>query len=485
MSALQQPWNIGAALARVAAEHPDRDAIVAADLRLSYSKVWKIVQAFAVNMQGIGIGQDTTVALDSRDLIASVSVMAATTLLGARFVLHNPMTGIEPGPLVVLYSPDRPAPKVEGARVVQMTAAWSPMSTPVEPETATGFAGALSAEAPWWTIHTSGTTGQPKALLLSQRIAFDRSVAVAGDFLAGETRFVSIFPCHTRPFFVRAMAALVNGATILDAVDPAILAAEGVTLFAGSPRGVQDWLTTWKPKQRFARVQVSGAPFSDAIAARMLATFDAVDDVYGAGETNKSFVNRRTLRAGQVCRIGLPQDSTIEVRRPDGQPCATGEVGEVRVRNGYLAPGYRDAPEATRRAFRGGWFHPGDLAKYEPNGALTIVGRVDQIINLGGTKVDPVEIEEVLHDVPGVRQAAVFLDPLEQLPPRTMAFLLLETGADIVSTIDNAISRCGEKLSGLKTPGYFFVVPEIPMTHDGVPRRGECARIARTLSRQG
>jgi len=100
---------------------------MAADMRISYSKPWKIVQAFAVNMQGIGIGRDTTVALDSRDLIASVSVMAATVLLGARFVLHNPMTGTQPGPLVVLYSPDRPAPQVEGARMVQMTAAWSPV----------------------------------------------------------------------------------------------------------------------------------------------------------------------------------------------------------------------------------------------------------------------------------------------------------------------------------------------------------------------
>ncbi len=485
MGALQQPWNIGAALARGAAAHPDREAIVAADLRLSYAKLWQIAQAFALNMQAHGIGRGVTVALESRDLIASVAVMAATALVGARFVLHNPMTGVEPGPLVVLHSPDRPAPLVPDARVIEMTAAWSPMHTLVGPETAEAFPGAEAAEAPWWTIHTSGTTGHPKALILGQRVAHDRSVAAATDFRGGETRFCSIFPCYTRPFFVRAMAALVNGSTILDILDPGILASEGANLFAGSPRLIQDWLTRWQPRVRFARVQVSGAPFSDAAAARMLAVFDAVEDVYGAGETNKSFVNLRQMQDGQIRRFGKPQDSEIEISRPDGSRCAVGEVGEVRVRNAYLAPGYRDAPEATARAFRHGWFHPGDLARWEADGALTIVGRVDQIINLSGTKIDPAEVEDVLHEVSGVVQAAVFLDPVEQVPPRTMAFLMLAPGVDLVSTVDAAIAHCAQRLAGLKSPGYFFVVPEIPMTHDGVPRRSECARIAKSLPRQG
>lgn len=485
MSALDQPWNIGAALARGAALHPDREAIVAADVRLSYDKLWQIAQAFALKMQDHGIGHGKTVVLESRDMIAAVSVMAATALLGARFVLHNPQTGTEPGPLIVLYSPDRPAPQVAGAKVVQMTADWSPRHTPVGPETAGRFAGAENAEAPWWTIHTSGTTGRPKALILSQRIAFDRSVAAAGDFRGGETRFCSIFPCYTRPFFVRAMAALVNGATILDFLDPDILSREGANLFSGSPKLVQDWLTRWQPRPRFARLQVSGAPFNDAAAARMLATFDVVEDVYGAGETNKSFVNLRQLQDGQVRRIGKPQDSTVQVLRADGHPCAVGEVGEVRVRNSYLASGYRDAPEATARSFRDGWFHPGDLARWEPGGALTIVGRLGQIINLSGTKIDPAEVEEVLHEVAGVQQSAVFLDPMEQMPPRTMAFLMLEPGIDMVSTVDAVIAHCAQRLAGLKAPGYFFVVPEIPMTHDGVPRRSECARVAKDLPRGG
>lgn len=486
MSALDQPWNIGAALARGAAAHPDREAIVAPDMRLSYLKLWQLSQAFALNMQANGIGQGVTVELQSRDMIASVAVMVATALLGARFVLHNPLTGIEPGPVALLHSPES-SPKTvpPGAQVVAMTADWSPRSTAVGPDTALAFPGAIAADAPWWTIHTSGTTGQPKALILSQKIAFDRSVAVAGDFLGAETRFCPIFPCWTRPFYVRAMAALVNGATILDSKDPAFLAAEGANLFAGSPRQVLEWIEAARPGQRFRQVQVSGAPFSDEAAQRMLAVFDLVDDVYGSGESNKSFVNRRHLQNGRMTRTGMPQDSVVEVRNAENRLCAIGEVGELRVRNSYLVPGYRDAPAATARAFRDGWFHPGDLARWEANGALIIVGRVDQIINLGGVKVDPLEVEDVLQEVPGVLQAAVFLDPREQTPPRTMAFLVLAPSADIVSTVDAVVAHCRQRLTGIKAPGYFFVVPDIPMTHDGVPRRAECARIARDLPREG
>lgn len=486
MSALDQPWNIGAALARGAAAYPDREALVAPDMRLSYLKLWQIAQAFALNMQAKGIGQGVTVELQSRDMIASVAVMVATALVGARFVLHNPLTGVEPGPLVLLHSPESPPIDVPpGAQVVPMTADWSPRSTPVGPDTANAFPGAVDADAPWWTIHTSGTTGHPKALILSQKIAFDRSVAVAGDFHGAATRFCSLFPCWTRPFYVRAMAALVNGATILDSKNPAFLAAEGANLFAGSPRQVLEWLEAEQPKHRFAQIQVSGAPFSDEAALKMLATFDLVDDVYGSGESNKSFVNRRHLQGGQMARTGMPQDSVIEVRNSAGEPCAPGETGELRVRNGYLVPGYRDAPAATARSFRDGWFHPGDLARWEPNGALTIVGRVDQIINLGGIKIDPSEVEDVLLQVPGVRQAAVFLDPREQTPPRTMAFLVLAPSSDIVSTVDAVVAHCSTRLAGSKAPGYFYVVPDIPLTHDGVPRRAECARIARDLPREG
>ncbi len=470
---------------------PDREAIVAPDMRLSHVKLWQVAQAFALNMQVNGIGQGVTAELQSRDMIASVAVMAATALaatalVGARLVVHTALTGVEPGPLVLLHSPESPPTDVPpGVRLVAMTAEWSPCSTVAGPDTAKAFPGAIVADAPWWTIHTSGTTGDPKALILSRKIAFDRSIAVARDFRGAETRFCSIFPCWTRPFFVRAMAALVNGATILDSKGPTLLAAEGANLFAGSPRKVLEWLIETRPKDRLPIIHVSGAPFSDKVALKMLATFDVLFDAYGSGESNKSFVNRRHLHEGKMTRTGLPQDTAVEVRNSECQPCVMGEVRELRVRNSYLVPGYRDAPAASARSFRDGWFHPGDLARREANGALVVVGRVDQIINLGGIKIDPLEVEAVLLQVRGVRQAAVFLDPREQTPPRTMAFLVLAPSVDIVSTIDAVVAHCTQRLTGTKAPSYFYVVPDISVTHDGVPRGAECARIARDLPGEG
>ncbi len=483
MNALEQPWNIGMIIATRASAHGERDAIVAEDIRINYRKLWQIAQAFAVNMRQHGIRSGVTVALDSHDMIASVGVMIATALLGASFVLYNQKAIYEPGSIVILYSPDRPTPVAEGMRIVLISADWSPRNSVVDPSAIHGFSGPDRSEASWWTMHTSGTTGHPKALVLSYQVAFDRSIAAQKDFLGEATRFCPLFPCYTRPFFVRAMAALVNGSTILDGRDPAFLSAEGANLFCGSPRQVHEWLTQWRVRQRFLRVQVSGAPFSDEAALEMFGIFDIVEDVYGSSETNKSFVNRRIQREGRVERIGFPQDSLVELLSVDGRVCSVGEVGEVRVRNGYMVDGYVDDPVSTARAFREGWFYPGDLGRWEADGALRIIGRVDQIINLDGTKIDPAEIEQLLQTVDGVHSAAVFLDPSENVAERTMAFLVLDKGADVVSTVQAAIDLSEKKIGSVKAPGYFFVVPDIPMTHDGVPRRGECARIARTLPR--
>jgi acyl-coenzyme A synthetase/AMP-(fatty) acid ligase len=415
-------------------------------------------------------------------MIASVAVMIATSLIGARLVIYSPRDELSDDDTIILYSPDQAKP-VDG-RATLIPANWSPRYTKIPNDADLGFLGYRDPEDTWWTIHTSGTTGRPKALGLSHRVAYDRSIAVNGDFRGADTRFCSMFPCNVRPFLVRAMAALSNGSTIVDTMDPAFMDAEGVNLISASPRQVLGWLEDYNPKMRFPKLQVSGAPLRPKAVATLLRTFETVQDVYGSGETNKSFVNQWSMQGGTAVVAGVPQDTDVEIVDAKGVPCPTDVVGDVRMRNSYMCDGYVDAPEATARAFRAGWFYPGDLGQWTVRGALQIVGRADQVINLGGTKVDPLEVEDVLLCVPNVIEAAVFLDPIEQSPPRTMAFLRVASGCDLADTVKTAVTLCEKQLGGAKAPGYVFVVPEIPMTNDGVPRREDCARMAKSLPRQ-
>ncbi|MDP1670277.1 class I adenylate-forming enzyme family protein [Phaeovulum sp.] len=478
MTALLQSANLGAAFARTAMAQPGRQAIVAEDMALDYARLWLIVQGFALRMQAAGIDQRAIVALKSTDMIASIAVMFATTLLGAGFVIWEDQL-LADGvvrPTHVLRSPEVAAPG--GVASILMEASWSPKHTPVPENACEHFPGAADTEAAWWYLHTSGTTGRPKYLALSQRVALDRSLALGSDFLGAETRFTSLFPCTTRPFFVRAMAALVHGATIIDTIDPAFMQAQGVTLVCGSPRQTEAWLQGRRLSPRLMLLQLSGARFTAAQAEVLLGSFQKVEDVYGSSETNKAFVNVKTLDDGTLVTRASPQDSSVEILRPDGAPCASGEIGEVRIRNSYMVPGYINALEATRRAFRDGWFHPGDLACWDQQAALCIVGRVDEIINLGGMKIDPLEVEQALR-VPGVRASACFRDPRGEL--RLLAFVEIEASRDPEPVVRQAMAQCAQKLGPLMTPALVYVVERIPMTHDGVPMRAQCEVMAKDL----
>ena len=478
MSVLGQATNLGAAFAREAIAHPDGQAIVAADMTLDYRKLLLIVQSFALRMQAEGIDQSAIVALKSTDLIASVATMFATTLVGAGFVIWEDRL-LRDGvvtPTHVLRSPEVPLP--EGVASILMEASWSPKYTPVDAEAVARLSGAKDPDAPWWYLHTSGTTSRPKYLALSQRVALDRSRALRTDFQGAETRFAPLFPCNTRPFFVRAMAALVNGATIIDTIDPAFMQAEGVNLVCGSPRQAEEWLAGRKLSPRLLLLQVSGARFSAAQAQALLGSFHKVEDVYGSSETNKAFVNVKTLDEGTLITRAAVQDSQVAVCAPDGRLCGAGEVGEVRIRNGYMVPGYIGAPEATARAFREGWFYPGDLAHWDKAGTLHIVGRVDELINLGGLKIDPFAVEHALR-VEGVRNAACFRDPHGAM--RVLAFVEIDGNRDPEPVVRMAMDRCAATLGAVMTPALIYVVGRIPMTHDGVPMRHQCELMAKDM----
>ena len=477
-----QPMNIGMCFARVANENPNHDAIVAADITLSYAKLWRIVRGFATRMQEVGIDRNSIVAVRSRDMIACVASMMATSLLGASYVSFEKWLlgdGVV-SPTHFLRSPD--VSPYGGLNYHMMDANW-PQAAPPNPNSdGSEFSGYADANDPWWYVHTSGTTGEPKYLSLSQRDVYFRSQAVREDFRSLHTRFCSLFPCTTRPFVARANAALLNACTIVDSIDIAFMQAHGVNFICGAPRTTMEWLAGRCILPKIPLLQVSGAKLSVADATSLLQSFETVEDVYGAGETNKSFVNVKTLDSGRMTTRGKPLDSEVQIVGTDGTPTTEpGLQGSIRIRNNYMSSIYIGAPKASERAFRDGWFYPGDLAEWGPSGELVIAGRVDEIINLGGVKVDPTNIDETLCSVDGISAAAAFRDPSEHTPPRLMAIVTITNLAEADNCIAAAYLACGERFGANVAPQVILVVPTIPMTGDGAPRRTECQRLAHSI----
>ncbi|MGB8313777.1 MAG: class I adenylate-forming enzyme family protein [Aestuariivirga sp.] len=257
---------------------------------------------------------------------------------------------------------------------------------------------------------------------------------------------------------------------------------QGVNLICGAPRTTMEWLAGRRISPKLPVLQVSGAKLSDADAAFLLQSFEAVEDVYGASETSKSFVNVKALVEGRLTTRGKPLDSDVQIIGPEGSPVpGPGLQGFVRIRNSYMASAYVGAPEASERAFRDGWFYPGDLAQWGPAGELMVSGRADEIINLGGFKVDAASIDETLRSVAGISAAAAFRDPTEPMPPRLMAMVTVTNSADASKCVAAAHQACSKRFGSNIAPHVILVVPAIPMTGDGAPRRAECQRLALTF----
>jgi acyl-CoA synthetase (AMP-forming)/AMP-acid ligase II len=476
----RQQMNIGMNFSRVAKANPNHEAIVAADITLTFGKLWRIVLGFATRMRELGIDRSSTVAVHSRDMIACLASMLAASLLGARYVsLEARLVG--DGivvPTHILRSPE--VKPFKDLAYHMMDASWPQAGPPNADDSK--FPGYDDADDPWWVVHTSGTTGKPKYLNISQRAVFCRSMAVQADFKPLHTRLCCLFPCNTRPFFARANAALLNACTIIDTIDIAFMQAQGVNLVCGTPRTAMEWLSGRTIAPHLPLIQVSGAKLSDANAAALLRSFDTVEDVYGSSETSKSFVNVKTLNQGRVVTRGQSLDSEVQIIDMDGEPCTRpGLKGTVRIRNSYMASAYIAAPQATDKAFRDGWFYPGDLGWWGPAGELVIGGRFDEIINLGGGKVDPAAVDEVLCSVEGITSAASFRDPADVIPPGLMAMVTVSDLAEADKCIAAAHFACRERLAAFMVPRMIFVVPSIPMTSDGAPRRTECQLLAQEL----
>lgn len=476
--------NPGKALRRAAQDAPDRPAIVFADQDIRYAQLLALTEGFALRMQALGVGPASTVHLDSRDVALVAPTLLASALLGARF-LQNVGGVDQPGTPRVTHALAGPDAVARSYPVVTVGADWSPAQVRAEGLTWDPAWDARDADAPLLIVYTSGTTGMPKFLALSQRMVAGRSAAVADEFRPGETRLAALFPPDSRPFLARLLAVLWNRATMVAETRPELWAGLGVNRVSGSLGQAKKLFSTRVLSPRLPVIEVSGARLEEADAGLLLRSFQTVDDTYGASETNKTFSHFKTLSAdSRVISTPNPRDSTIQILRDDGSLAGPGEEGEVRIRNPYLATGYLGAPEATAKAFRNGWFHPGDRGLIAADGSLTIRPRGGEFVNAGGAKVGLQAIDAVLASVDGILAAVAFPSPKPGADGAMLAFAVFDEDVNRPQVVARARALCTEVLGAALTPAVIRPVDQLPRMADGTPDREACkAMILQAVSR--
>ena len=202
----------------------------------------------------------------------------------------------------------------------------------------------------------------------------------------------------------------------------------------------------------------------DALGAPVLVGFSSV-------ETTAISHDPLPPRQRKREAAGLPLLNEVAVMNASGRICAKQATGQLVVRGPLVFPGYLDDPELTAASFAGEWFRTGDLGTIDDEGYVYVSGRIKEIINRGGEKISPVEIDAAIESLPGVNEAATFGIPHASLGEEVVAALVrqTDTALDEAEVIEHVRNRLGPT----KTPRKIYFVDSIPRTENGKVLRRE------------
>ncbi len=338
--------------------------------------------------------------------------------------------------------------------------------------------------------YTSGTTGRPKGVVYHHRGA--QLLAIGNVLSAGMGKHpvylwtLPMFHCNgwCFPWTVTAQAGVHVCLRAVRGPDMwRLMAAEGVTHMCGAPIVMSTLLATpeteKKPLAHQVQFVVAGAPPPEAVLAAMRAAGFAVCHVYGLTECyGPAVVNEwheewgtkpANEQAGLMARQGvrylaLEGLTVMDPETMHALPADGATMGEVMMRGNVVMKGYLKDPEATRKAFDGGWFHTGDLAVTHPDGYIQLKDRSKDIIISGGENISSIEVEDALYKHPAVAVAAVVAKPDEKWGETPCAFVELRPG--MTATAEELIAHCKQHLAAFKVPKH-VIFDELPKTSTG------------------
>ena len=332
-----------------------------------------------------------------------------------------------------------------------------------------------------WMLYTSGTTGRPKGVLLTQRSCLWVVAACWAPIarLSEADHVLSPLPLfHSYALDLCVLGIVATGATerILPRFSTPrvveLLRTGEYTVMPGVPTMFQ-YLVHAARDERFTidglRMCISaGAIMPAALNAEFEELFGVqLLEGYGITETS-TMVTMNWPEGGRVlgsCGLPVPGVGVRLVDLVTGEDVATGEEGELWVSGPNVMRGYHNRPDATAEVLRHGWYRTGDLGRRDPNGFLTISGRTKELIIRGGENIYPAEVEAVLLKASGVRDAAVVARKHADLGEVPVAFVVL----DEPGTLDVAalLELCGRELSKFKVPAQVIETEAIPRTGSG------------------
>ncbi|MCX8135276.1 MAG: acyl--CoA ligase [Roseococcus sp.] len=324
-------------------------------------------------------------------------------------------------------------------------------------------------------LHTSGTTARPKIVPLSQRNITASAAHIGATLeLSPSDACLNIMPLfHIHGLIAAVLSSIAAGGAVIctpgfDALRFfRLLDEERPSWYTAVPTMHQAILARAERNQdvirraRLRLIRSSSASLPGPVMQAMEATFGCpLVESYGMTEAAHQMASNPLRGLRKPGSVGLPAGPEIAIMDEEGTLLPQGAIGEVVIRGPNVTAGYENNPDANAKAFTKGWFRTGDQGMLDADGYLVLTGRLKELINRGGEKVSPLEVDGVLSAHPAVAQALTFAIPHAKLGEEVGAAVVLKEGAEL--TERELRDFAARHLADFKVPRKVVFLPEIP-----------------------
>lgn len=521
------PGPLWSVLKDVASRHPDNDALVAEDGRLTYNALLKQVETTAKGMIALGLQRGDHIGVLMGNSVQWAVIWYAAASIGlvcvpfnTRFRTEELGYGLAHEDVRALFCVDRFLGKIDFSVMLREIEPAIDQALPGKalpllrhlvvfgenvPASATSEECFLSlgkgigvaelgkardqvqSDDTLLIQFTSGTTAFPKGVMLSHASMLGVAKSVAERMgVRHEDRYFSPRPFyHVAGSTMSLLVALVHGATLVTAAtfDPAqaldIMSRERCTLTSGNDTMFLMLLADPSFEEKKLYLRGGWAAASPQILQDVVDKMGAAEicNAYGLSEASPNIVisdYREPLEYRLDGSMKPHEGLQVEIRDPaTGQALPAGQPGEICASGWSLMKGYYKLPEPTASALRDGWLHTGDLGVLSADGRLRFVGRLKDMFRVGGENVSPLEVELVLLKHPAVELAQVIGVPDARLGEVPAAYVTLKHG--VAASSDELICFCKQRCANFKVPRFLAIVEDfesIGMTGSSKVQKG-------------
>ncbi|XP_047063447.1 oxalate--CoA ligase-like [Lolium rigidum] len=506
----EETLTLTALLKAAAAAHPSRRAIaVHGKIDLTHNDLDALVDAAAARLHGAGVRPGQTVALCFPNTVELVITFLAVIRARAVAAPLNPAYTQEEfefylsdseARLLVTNAEGNAAAQAAAAKLGLVHAATTTLVSSAGPLHLAGLPdanqenGAAAAEQEndpsdvALFLHTSGTTSRPKGVPLTQRnlAASVQNIRAAYRFVETDATVVTLPLFHVHGLMCALLSSLASGAAVTLPAGGrfsastfwADMRAAGATWYTAVPTIHQIILDRHASKPeghpvlRFVRS--CSASLAPVILERLEAAFGApVLEAYAMTEASHMMTSNPLPEDGarKPGSVGRPAGKMeLAVLDEQGKEVAAGSPGEVCVRGANVTAGYKGNPAANAEAFAHGWFHTGDIGVRDAeDGFVRLVGRIKELVNRGGEKISPIEVDSVLLSHPDVAQAVAFGVPDEKYGEEIHCAVIPQDGVSMGE--EEVVAFCRRNLAAFKVPKKVYIADDLPKTATGKIQR--------------